>query len=359
MKRLVLTSILQLGRYAVLPLVALAGGLLFAWLMLLDDYTRIALITAPVMFCVVAAAVALALGILFVPARRERSNVLDEAVAPALWRIWRELDPSFAKPRRTLRVSAEFNASIGETRGFAGIFGRHITMTVGLPLLMILDERAVRAVIAHEVAHAELQHITGGRNLHDFLQACENVLHYANPDRTVTGRLAEVLLRSLLTWLDSEYLALSRRNELAADSRAADRVGRTEITRSLVLTAGSTTRLDDLVFTPLQTDLLGAISVPVAPLQRISARLVDIRDDQELVIATTRAMQGETDDPNATHPPFGQRLANLGHATIPAVDQIGAPAIEQLLAPDAVRDLAAKLDAEWRRTAERWLRVGG
>ncbi|CCD96720.1 conserved hypothetical protein [Bradyrhizobium sp. ORS 375] len=359
MKRLVLSCILWLGRYAVLPLVTLAGGLLFLWLLVLDGYTRVALVTAPVMFCVVAAAVALALGILFVPARRERSNVLDEAVAPALWRIWRELDPSFAKSRRTLRFDAEFNASISETRGFAGLFGRHVTMTVGLPLLMVLDERAVRAIIAHEVAHAELQHITGGRNLHDFLQACENVLHYANPDRTITGRLAGVLLRSLLTWLNSEYLALSRRNELAADSRAADRAGHTEMTRSLVMIAGGTTRLDDLVFTPLQADMLGAIHVPAPPLQRIAARLAEIRDDRELVAATTRTVQGETDDPDATHPPFGQRLANLGHAAIPAVDPIEAPAIGQLLAPDAARTFAAKLDADWRRTAERWLRVGG
>ncbi|MGJ4908223.1 hypothetical protein ACQR10_15275 [Bradyrhizobium sp. HKCCYLRH2060] len=43
MKRLVLICILQLGRYAVLPVVGLAGGLLVIWLMLLDDSTRIAL----------------------------------------------------------------------------------------------------------------------------------------------------------------------------------------------------------------------------------------------------------------------------------------------------------------------------
>jgi Zn-dependent protease with chaperone function len=359
MKRLVLSCILWLGRYAVLPVVALAGGLMFIWLLVLDDYARLALVTAPIMFCVIAAAGALALGILFVPVRRQKTNVLDEASAPALWRIWQELDPAFAKRKRTLRLDAEFNASIGETRALAGLVGRHVTMTVGVPLLMILDERAIRAVVAHEVAHAELQHITGGRNLLDFLHACENLLRYADPDRTITGRLAEALLRSLLTWLNSEYLALSRRNELAADSRAADRIGRIEMVRSLVLIAGGTKRLGDLVFDPLHTDLLGAISVPASPLQRISARLAEIRADDELAAATAAAVHDDKDDPDATHPPFSQRIANLGYDAIPAIDPIEAPAIGQLLLPAAARDLAVKLDADWRKTAEMWLRVGG
>nr|WP_162093049.1 hypothetical protein [Bradyrhizobium sp. ORS 278] len=47
-------------------------------------------------------------------------------MAPALWQIWRELDPAFAKPRRTLRFDAEFNASISEARGFAGILRQHV-----------------------------------------------------------------------------------------------------------------------------------------------------------------------------------------------------------------------------------------
>ncbi|MGJ4970036.1 M48 family metallopeptidase [Bradyrhizobium sp. HKCCYLRH1073] len=360
MKRLVLSCILLLGRYAVLPVVALAAGLLFIWLIALDDYTRVALITAPIMFCVVAAAVALALGILFVPARRERSNVLDEAMAPALWRIWQELDPAFAKPTRTLRFDAEFNASISEARGYAGIFRQHVTMTVGLPLLMILDERAIRATIAHEVAHAELRHITGAGNLFDFLRACENVLHYANPDRTITGRIAARLLRAVLGWVNREYLALSRQNELAADQRAAALMGPSEMARSLVLIAGGVARLRELVFSPLETDMLGAISLPATPLQRMSTHLVDIRDHDALTAAAAKTIEEESmEDPNSTHPPLRASLANLGCATLPAVDPIEAPAIARLLSPDAARDLSAQLDAEWRKLAQTRVRLGG
>lgn len=358
MKRFALACVLQLGRYAVLPIVALACGLLVIWLMLLDDYTRAALVTAPIMFCLVTGAVALALGILFLPSRADRTNALDETIGPGLWRIWRQLDPAFAKGNRTLRIDAAFNASIGETRGYAGLFRRHVTMTLGLPLLMIFDERALRAVIAHEVAHAELQHVSGGTNLLDFLRACENVLHYANPDRTVTGRLAELLLRTLLTWLNREYRALSRENELAADSRAAHWIGQAEMARSLALLAGGTTRLRELVFAPLETDLLGAISVPATPLQRMAAQLAEIRAGDELAAAAAGAMKEEKDDPDSTHPPFGRRLANLGYTAIPAIDPVETPAIERLLAPEAARELSARLDAEWRKMAQGWVHVG-
>ena len=40
MRRIVLKIILLGGRYAVLPVVALAGALLLVWLMAIDRYTR-------------------------------------------------------------------------------------------------------------------------------------------------------------------------------------------------------------------------------------------------------------------------------------------------------------------------------
>nr|WP_244422963.1 M48 family metalloprotease [Bradyrhizobium sp. ORS 278] len=233
-------------------------------------------------------------------------------------------------------------------------------MTVGLPLLMILDERAIRATIAHEVAHAELRHITGAGNLFDFLRACENVLHYANPDRTVTGRIAAFLLRAVLGWVNREYLVLSRQNELAADRRAAALMGSPEMARSLVLIAGGVAQLRELVFAPLETDLLGAISLPATPLQRMSTHLVAIRDHDAPAAAAAKRMEEEPmEDKDSTHPPLRASLANLGYATLPAVDPIEAPAIERLLSPGAALNLSARLDAEWRKLAQARVRLGG
>src|SRR5215472_6516012 len=266
MRRLVLKTILRLGRYAVLPVVAVACAISVLWLMALDRYTMAALVTAPIVLSAAPAAIALALGIVLLPSRKDRNPAVDEVSAAGLWAIWKQFDHAFVRSGRALRINAEFNASIEEVSRYAGLFGRHVTMTVGLPLLMIADERAIRAIIAHEVAHARLQHTTGGTNLFEFLTASENLLYYADPDRTITGRIAYLLLNSLLEWLEKEYRALSLENELAADAGAAEQVGRDEMARALVLLEACGERLTDLVFKPLEKEMLGAIKVPTPPL---------------------------------------------------------------------------------------------
>jgi hypothetical protein len=158
MRRLVLKAILNLGRYAVLPVVALAGALLLVWLMALDHYTIAALATAPVVFCVATAALALALGILLLPSRRDRDFRADEAAAPGVWAIWQELDRTFVRSERTLTIDDNFNASIMEEARYAGLFRQRVTMRIGLPLLIFMDKRAIRAVIAHEIAHTRLRY---------------------------------------------------------------------------------------------------------------------------------------------------------------------------------------------------------
>jgi hypothetical protein len=134
MRRLVLKTILRLGRYAVLPVAAFACAMSVAWLIAFDRHSMLALAAAPIVLSAAPAAIALALGILLLPSRRDRNPSVDEAAAPGLWAIWNELDHAFARSDRTLRIDADFNASIGEESRYAGLFKRHVTMTAGLPL---------------------------------------------------------------------------------------------------------------------------------------------------------------------------------------------------------------------------------
>jgi Zn-dependent protease with chaperone function len=356
MRRLVLKAILSLGRYAVLPVVALAAALLMAWLIALDHYPISALATAPIVFCAATAALALALGILLLPSRKYRDFRADEAAAPGLWAIWQELDRAFARSGRTLVIDDNFNASIMEQAGYAGLFRPHVTMNIGLPLLIVMDQRAIRAVIAHEIAHTRLRHTSGGTNLYEFLAASQTVLHYADPDRTVTGRIAHALLHSLLEWLEAEYRALSRENELCADSDAARQVGREEMARALVLLEGGGTRIDDLVMKPLEQEMLGAIRAPTPPLQRIAAQLQDIREPEQLAAAATAGLRGE-EDPASTHPPFGKRLANLGFTDVPPIDKVETSAIDQLLSPETADALLLRFNDEWRKRVRDYVSV--
>lgn len=196
MRRIVLKAVLRLGRYAILPIVALTCAMFMVWLMAIDRYTILALAAAPIVLSAAPAAIALALGLVLLPSRRDRNLKVDEAAAPGLWVIWKELDRAFTRAGRTLLIDANFNASIREESRYAGLFKQHITMTVGLPLLIILDERAIRAVIAHEVAHARLQHASGGTNLFDFIAASENVSTtrtQIGPSRGVSPMLSFIL----------------------------------------------------------------------------------------------------------------------------------------------------------------------
>ena len=281
---------------------------------------------------------------------------VDEAAAPGLWAIWKELDDAFTRSGRTLLIDTNFNASIMEESRYAGLFKQHVTMTVGLPLLIIFDVRAIRAVIAHEVAHARLRHTSGGTNLLDFISASENVLYYADPDRTITGRVAHALLHSLLEWLEKERRALSREDELCADRDAAKHVGRDEMARALVLLEAGSARLEDLVFLPLEKEMIGAIKPPTPPLQRIFNQLGDIRSPEQLAAAAVIGPRREQ-DPDPTHPPLDQRLANLGFTDIPPIDKVQTSAIDEVLSRDAARELAARFDAEWRKNALEWVSV--
>jgi hypothetical protein len=325
--------------------------------MAIDRSTILALAAAPIVLSAAPAAIALALGLVLLPSRRDRSPRVDEGTAPGLWEIWQELDGGFTRSGRTLLIDADFNASIREERRYAGLFKQHVIMTVGLPLLVILDERAIRAVIAHEVAHARLQHASGGTNLSDFIAASENVLYYADPDRTITGRIAYALLHSLLKWLEEEYRLLSRENELCADGDAAKQVGRDEMARALVLVDAGSARLADVVFAPLEKELIGAIKAPTPPFQRIFNQLGDIRAPEPLAAAAVVGLRRE-EDPKSTHPPLGKRLANLGFTDIPPIDAVQTSAIDQVLSPEAVRELSARFDDDWRKMADEWVRVG-
>jgi Zn-dependent protease with chaperone function len=270
--------------------------------------------------------------------------------------MWKEVDRKSTGARRTLVIDDAVNASIGERRQFMGLFGRCLTMTVGMPLLVVLDERAVRAIVAHEVGHAELQHTTGGVNLHEFILAALNVFEYADPETTITGRISATVLNALIEWLQKEYLILSRRNELEADRRAAECVGHYEAARALVLVEGLSARMDEVVFSPLNKELLGAIRAPAPPLQRIISQLVTLRMPDRIE-AAARASMASNEDLESDHPSLRQRLANVGYTEVPKVDVPRTSAADALLSDQAFKDLVARLDNQWSKRVATYVDV--
>jgi Zn-dependent protease with chaperone function len=344
-------SILQLGRYAVLPVAALAVAVFMCWLAAFDAYPRMAARSLPLVLPVTTIALALAIGLLLPIRRRKERDAADETAAPGLWAMWNELDAETPRARRTLVIDPELNASIGERRRYLALAHRDLTMTVGLSLLLVLDDRAVRAVVAHEVAHARLQHTTGGANLYEFIVAAANLFDHLDPERTITGRIAHILLKSLLGWVWAEFHAIGYRNELAADGEAGERTGAHEMARALVLSHHAAWGLKELIDDPLDKELLGAIRAPTPPLQRVVDQLDAIWAYRTTDVGEPRASE-EPDAEKDCHPPLRERLANLGFAAIPDVVPPGASAAESLLSAQALKQRLTEFNDRWRRNAD-------
>ena len=353
MRPAITNLILLLGRYATLPVIAVAAAVFVAWFIALDDYPLPALIALPVVLPIATTAMAVGLGLLLPFRHRPDEMTLSENSAPGLWAIWNEFDRTSPRASRTLSIDPEHNASIAEEKQYLGLFRRHLTMTVGLTMLIALDERAVRAVVAHEVAHARLRHTSGAQNLQEFIRASTNLFAYADPDRTITGWFARAVLASLLDWVSAEYRIMSRRDELAADLGAAERVGRYEMARALVLSHVAGVRINDLIYKPLKKELLGAIRAPTPPLQRIVRQLDAIRAPDGIAVAALPAQE----DADATHPHVRTRLANLGFADIPDIDGAATSAADALLSADTLNELLTGFDREWCRRADRMVGI--
>jgi Zn-dependent protease with chaperone function len=248
-----------------------------------------------------------------------------------------------------LQIDPNLNASIGERRRYFALAHRHLTMTIGLPLLLMLDERAVRAVVAHEVAHARLQHTTGGTNLHEFMVAAANLFDHLDSERTITGRIAHALLSSLLARVSAEFHAIRYRNELEADHHAGERTGAHDMARALVLLHNVGWGIKELIIDPLDKELLGAIRAPTPPLQRLVEQLDAIRTYR----ASDEAEPHDEEQPEDYHPPLRERLANLGFTTIPDVELPRTSAAESLVSAPRLKQLLTEFNADWRRKAER------
>lgn len=150
---------------------------------------------------------------------------------------------------------------------------------------------------------------------------------------------------------------MSRENELGADLGAAEQVGRAETARALVLIEACGKRLTDLVFAPLEKEMLGAINAPRPPFERIFSQIGDIRAHGPVAAAAVAGLTREH-DPDTTHPAFAKRLANLGYTDIPEIDEVQTSAIDQLLSRDAAKDISIGFDEEWRKKAQAWVSVG-
>jgi Zn-dependent protease with chaperone function len=88
------------------------------------------------------------------PGRARRGRLVKLDKEPVLATFVDKIAMAVHAPRpRRIEVNCEVNAFAGYGRGLLGVFGRNLTLTIGLPLVEGLNACQLAGVIAHEFGH--------------------------------------------------------------------------------------------------------------------------------------------------------------------------------------------------------------
>lgn len=167
------------------------------------------------------------------PSTRLQGRELRRDEVPQLFHTIDELRQALRTPRiDTVLLTDDFNASAAELgRGFSLRPTRRVLL-LGQPLLSLLDEQALRAVMAHELAHFSHRH---GRLGHWVYRTRLAWLHLtdSNEDDSLFDRAATGFARRFAPWFSQRSFVYSRTCEFEADRAAADVIGRVDFARAL------------------------------------------------------------------------------------------------------------------------------
>lgn len=248
-------------------------------------------------------------------------------------------------PRLDVRLDDEFNAGAREARGLFGVIGNRRVLTIGVPLLALLGEAEIRAVIAHEFGHFSRRH---GRFGHWLYQAHLGWLSHAeqiDSESSMLDRAGARFAESFVPAFNRRAMVWSRRCEYEADTDAARAVGGEALVSALA-------RLDLFdrwlrnVFPRTVRDW--QCSEPMPPedfLERMIAEF-DKAPSDELATIEARESSRAGDDWRDTHPRLAERAAALG-VQPSLISRAGLAG--SVLFGELWRTVAADYNSRWRK----------
>ncbi|MDI6026802.1 M48 family metalloprotease [Corticibacterium sp. UT-5YL-CI-8] len=344
MIKLFVKAATRFGRLAVLFFVVPALLIGAVWLSLLDRYPMAVLASSVVIIPMLLLAVTLLLGTLFLGFRNKTDPGVTEEQAPGIWRLWREVAGEKQANKTVIVINDDYNAAISETRG---LVGRRPVLFIGLPLLALLDERAVKAVLAHELAHFRHKDTNGSLKLMELEMSFDAIFDYAPPGRTVSGSVLYWALGPIAKAFHEEEMRLSRVAEIKADRLSAELGDAYETARTLMLVVAGTQLLKERVYHPLNREVRGAMSVPKPPMERILKEAHCMQDADMVQTMLLAPDPDGDDDSESTHPHWRKRLAALGYEELPLIDPPVAFALDRTLDKTFIAEKIAEFDGKW------------
>lgn len=354
MTRLIVAAARRFGRFAHLLFIVPAFAIFAMWLALMDDFTVWFLATAIIAIPLAMLAIASLAGMLFAGLRGSQTEGISRDDAPGLWSAWENAAGQKRARGTVITVEDDLNAWVATERPLFGLRGTRTILGVGIPLLAFMDEDALGAILAHEEAHLRHKDTNGGLNLAEFEQSLEFVFEYADPERTVTGKVLDGLLSWLAPTVHKEGIRLSRLAEHAADVAAGKAGSGAQMARSLVLISAATQLAFDEVHEPLKRELMGAIKPPRPPLERLLEKSRSLTSSEQILKLARRAAD-QPEDPDGTHPPVLQRLRALGEEFPEKIDPVKQPALNTMLGEAFAAASIRRLNDDWTRNIAEYL----
>lgn len=337
--RAVLAFTLLAGFYVLVGLI-LAAAIFFDVLLFVDFHAR----GVQVAIVLTLAAGALVRALWMVSRRsqgKEPGLAVGREQEPELWRTVEELAQRVkTAPPDEIRLVAEVNAAVAEDTRFLGLSSSKRRMYIGLPLLQTLTLDEARAVLGHELGHYSGAHTRLGAPVYRGRVALI---------ATVQGLGNHPFIRRLFLAYTKLYLrvsqAVSRRQELEADSFAVAIAGRAAMSNALTKVR-DTARAWQL-FTEDYLSMTGiAGNRPASVFGGFRALVGDPVRQAELA---RLAEQPEESSPYDSHPSLGERLAAI--ALLPEPPHVPDPRPATVLLRDASVAAHALEQSFWTQEA--------
>jgi heat shock protein HtpX len=258
--------------------------------------------------------------------------------------IGEQVEAAGGRPPDEVYATLEVNAAVTE----AG--GRRI-MVVGLPLLHQLSERELRSVIAHELGHYAGGDTKLGPWIHRTRAAIgRTIQRLSKEDDSMWSRR---LVRRPFIWYGNGFLritnAISRREEFAADARAALAAGRDVHVSALRKLHADGAAFDGYWLNEVVPVLDARRRPPIAEGFHRFIGAEEIRKAADELLERELA-EGET-SPYDSHPSLPERIAAVQPLPAGAPDR-SPPAIALIENPDGLE--AAVLDSVLGEDAHRF-----
>ena len=249
-------------------------------------------------------------------------------------------------------IDPDLNAAAASVPRLLGLAGNRHYLVLGLPLMRLLDQQQLAAVIAHEFGHFNGGHGRFSGWIYRVRVSWYRLLESFAAQGTAGAGVFTRFFAWYAPYFNAYSFVLARSNEYEADAVSARIAGAESAAHALVKVNVAAERLHS-EFWPGVGRLNATQETPPPALYADMARtLAAVRDDDAEALARFMARKPDLDD---THPVLAQRLAAMRvQPALPVPMQHSAA--DALLGPLA-EQLQSQFDQQWRSVvADGWQR---